>query len=242
MPIVYKRLQPKISLVLWNGKDVLTVTFVIFFFGFIFCFFSIFLLSENRTSLNLVMLVGSLLGIFIPIIWIKKKYNLSKEALGLRRGTLNTINSFLIGIGAASIYVFLAKLTSLRSGFNTLNFELPFPIIHFIVYPISIDGFIPIILVAVSEEIIMRGFIYGYFRKKLGVFRGIFAQALFFGLIHYNVFQPYPFLLALDAFFIGLILGFLYEKTGSLYPSMICHGTLNYISTIFDILQYSKLS
>lgn len=67
------------------------------------------------------------------------------------------------------------------------------------------------------EEIFFRGFCYPAFKKRWGVGWGLVLSAAFFGAIHQNIFAFWPI------FVLGLGLGYLYEKRGTLIPSISLH-------------------
>lgn len=67
------------------------------------------------------------------------------------------------------------------------------------------------------EEIFFRGFCYPAFKKRWGVGWGLVLSAAFFGAIHQNIFAFWPI------FVLGLALGYLYEKRGTLVPSIALH-------------------
>lgn len=86
------------------------------------------------------------------------------------------------------------------------------------------------VIAPVFEEIIYRGIILEQLSKKYSANKSIVISALIFGLIHANLHQ------SLNAFFIGLILGFIYIKTNSLLLCMFWHFTNNFL--IFIISMY----
>ncbi len=89
-------------------------------------------------------------------------------------------------------------------------------------------GVVSMVIVApFTEELLFRGAIEGHFLKqgKSPVF-AIVVSSLFFGIIHGNPAQM-PF-----AFLIGLLLGWLFYRTGSVVPGFICHVINNGIAVI----------
>jgi membrane protease YdiL (CAAX protease family) len=81
---------------------------------------------------------------------------------------------------------------------------------------------------ALSEEVAFRGAVLGTLRRPLGDRGAVLASAALFGLIHlwpagYRV----PFALAL-----GLALGALRLRTGSIVPGILAHATLNTTTVI----------
>ena len=219
----------------WAFKDVLIVTSCVFSGGIIFYISTLALFGDNKTTFSLARYIGALLMIFIPLFWIKKKYGLSKETLGLRKGEFSLLKSVVIGIATGIIYSLIIEITPLRFGAAPAELKNSYSYINLILLPLSISGFATILLAPISEEIMDRGFIYGYLRRKLGVVPGLFLQALLFSLLHFNYIYGNAFNLITNRFLIGLILGILYEKTGSIYPSIICHGVFNYLGIIFMV-------
>lgn len=118
--------------------------------------------------------------------------------------------------------------------------------------PTSLDYFIvAFIFVGPAEELVFRGFIQSRLneafdrpRQFLGVSfgSGLIIASLLFGLLHMlntDVFNPFLGKYGLDifwgviAFFLGLILGFVREKTGSIVAPAILHGALDFFNVLF---------
>jgi membrane protease YdiL (CAAX protease family) len=74
---------------------------------------------------------------------------------------------------------------------------------------------------AVAEEVLNRGIILPSFRRPLGDGGAVAASALFFGLMHLDAYRlPFTFMM-------GLALGALRVRTGSLVPGLLAHATVN---------------
>jgi membrane protease YdiL (CAAX protease family) len=82
------------------------------------------------------------------------------------------------------------------------------------------------ILAPIAEEIFFRGFLYAGLRARIGVLGAMVTSTLFFTALHFSLDAFIPI------FILGLCLAFLYEKTGSLYPSIILHASNNGIAII----------
>lgn len=95
-----------------------------------------------------------------------------------------------------------------------------------------LNGPVWIVLLSVSvfapffEEWLCRGIILRGLLTKVKPVWAIVISAAFFGLIHGNLWQAIP------AFIIGLILGYVYYKTGSLKLTMLMHCVNNTLSVI----------
>lgn len=95
-----------------------------------------------------------------------------------------------------------------------------------------LNGPVWIVLISVSvfapffEEWLCRGIILRGLLTKVKPAWAIVISALIFGLIHGNLWQAIP------AFIIGVILGYVYYKTGSLKLTMLMHCVNNTLSVI----------
>jgi len=78
-----------------------------------------------------------------------------------------------------------------------------------------------------AEELFFRGFSYPVLKRYLGVIGGILGSALLFGAMHFDPYRLVPLSLG------GVILAYIYEKTGSIVSSYIAHATWNGIMTWF---------
>src|SRR5205823_1216781 len=67
------------------------------------------------------------------------------------------------------------------------------------------------------EELAFRGFILTGLRRRFHPWTAIFMSSFLFALYHMNVFQ------ALPAFLLGVVLGILTVRSGSILPSMLLH-------------------
>lgn len=101
------------------------------------------------------------------------------------------------------------------------------------VFGSGLSGLIAAIAVAallapVIEELFFRGFFYSALRARIGVWPAILASGVLFALVHFNLWLFVPVAL------IGVILAYLYERTGSLGPPIVLHA-LNNLSSILAL-------
>lgn len=89
------------------------------------------------------------------------------------------------------------------------------------------------VVAALVEEIAMRGCVMQPLRKHSDSF-AIIASACAFGLMHGNLIQA-PF-----ALIVGIALGYIVIKTGSLWSAVIIHALNNFISTFISYLSSSE--
>lgn len=78
-----------------------------------------------------------------------------------------------------------------------------------------------IFIAPISEELIFRGVILHMAGRTLPFVLANLLQALLFGVYHWNLVQ------GVYAFFIGLILGFIYRRFGHIFVPMLLHMIIN---------------
>ncbi len=88
----------------------------------------------------------------------------------------------------------------------------------------------------IFEELICRGVILESVRSKRGAWAACVISALIFGVIHIS---PQSML---NAFVIGLLLGFLYLRTNSIFAPIIIHSVNNLLSYLLLIMGISELT
>lgn len=85
----------------------------------------------------------------------------------------------------------------------------------------------------IAEEIFFRGFVLTGLLKRFGVGRALLISSLLFGLFHIDPGAIVP------TFALGLILGWVYLKTGSIWPAMFVHGLHNTFAVL--VAKYATL-
>jgi hypothetical protein len=212
--------------------DVVTIFLVLGLSGGLITAVLYALLGNWITVLTLSRYVGGITGILLPIIWIDIRYNLSKKSIGIRKGNFSLPISLSVGILTASLYFVLCTLITTRSFpvFPKLSTTVAF--IQFILLPFFFQMFPIVVLVPLSEEILFRGLLYGYLRLKLKVFPALLLQGALFSLMHVLFNRQTDVILIVHFFIIGIVLGFIYQKMGTLYSSFACHITFNYLNTL----------
>ena len=100
--------------------------------------------------------------------------------------------------------------------------DVKYPMIFFIVTP-------------VVEELLFRGWIYGQL-QRLNWYPVLISAALF-GLHHLQYFGYHPTAFALFqltyTFGLGILFGLMRKKSSSIYPSLLAHIAINWISVYF---------
>lgn len=115
--------------------------------------------------------------------------------------------SFL-GIGTEN-----SKTESLQSQMTLLNFGI---------------GFVSAAVISpIYEEIVYRGFFYRFFSSRYGILSGMVISSIIFTVVHIPTYNTLPV-----NFVSGLVFSWVYQKTGSVIPSMLIHGIFNGIAVM----------
>lgn len=88
--------------------------------------------------------------------------------------------------------------------------------------PLLAGFFLLCVIPAVTEEIGFRGLMQSILLRALTPKKAIVVSSILFAAAHFNLFG-FPYL-----FLVGVLLGWLLQKTGSLYPGMIIHAAHNF--------------
>ena len=130
-----------------------------------------------------------------------------------------TYRNVAIGIVVFSILLLMTFLVNVLSGLTSVQISSNAGIIYgtapFWFYIFSS------LIAPINEEMLFRGFLV----PRLG----IFFSAMIFGVLHYSYNSTFGIEIIL-AFIFGIIAGYVFKKTKSLYPSIIAHILFNTIS------------
>lgn len=83
----------------------------------------------------------------------------------------------------------------------------------------------------IAEEVMFRGMIYGCIRRSFGMWPAVIISAVLFGVYHMNLVQ------GIYATVLGVVLALVYEKTQTIYGSIIFHvvfNTSSYVVSWFE--------
>jgi sodium transport system permease protein len=83
-------------------------------------------------------------------------------------------------------------------------------------------------LQALSEEILFRGFILSGLSRRFRPWTACLLSGFLFALFQMNVFQAVPH------FLLGVLMGFLVQRTGSLWPAVLFHFAYN--ALVYNVL------
>lgn len=185
----------------------------------------------QRKSLYLGLVITEFVIVLLPVILflLFKRYDV-KYVLRLNKLNLNHV--FLI-IAIMICGMFVSSFFSILTNFILSKFgKIPIPPIN---AASDIGGLIKQILIisgtaALCEEILTRGLILRSYEMR-GSIKAVVISGIMFAALHLNV-QNF-----LSVVFLGCLLGFLVQRTDSIYASMLGHFTNN---TMVLVLQYAS--
>ncbi|MCQ9207040.1 MAG: CPBP family intramembrane metalloprotease [Omnitrophica bacterium] len=101
---------------------------------------------------------------------------------------------------------------------------------------IYVSSIIAVFFGPVIEEIFFRGVMYNAVKRKIGVFWGITITSVLFSFLHTHA-VTYFLVGFLPIAILGAALAYLYEKTGSLIPSITLH-VLNNVGSVIMVFTF----
>jgi len=221
--------------VAWGGRDVIVVSIALLcIFILSVIAFSALTNNERMASLGSVF-ITYVVTLVLPVLWIRKRYGIGKERLGLRKGKWPLKISILIGLISGFLYMLLEQYIEQRifgGKGASLNGPGGIRLLGDIASSFSLVGALFHLLVSVAEESFFRGFLYGYARSVIGVTWALICQATLFGILHWGYLGPTVFL-KVSYVCVGLLLGILYERSDSVIPGVACHWVMGITAVAF---------
>lgn len=188
-------------------------------------------LANNSAVQQVLQVILSILMFLVPFPIAARcaGYRIDSLVSTKKPTTGTALPFFLFGIGFCSFANIAANYCS--SIFKNIGIDYE---VDYGDNPSGVFGFLlsfiaTAIVPALVEEFACRGIVLGML-KKYGETFAIIASSIVFGVMHGN-FDQMPF-----AIMVGLILGYIYVKTGSIWISVAVHCVNNAISVIFNYL------
>lgn len=229
-PLIQKVLQHD-EPVPWSIAEVFKVMILFYFWslvlGIVFGFAHEYLLGGNRE--NLLILVHTLVidcaVLCFVIYFVRFKFNSPVTTIGLSRNTIFRDIFFGFSSYAVVLPVLILIIALLSYVVSLVSYEpAPHPLVDIFVVEDRQNPFVIYLSVILActvgpiiEEIFFRGFCYTTIKKYIGVNGAMVISAAFFSAVHYSAFAFLP------VFALGMILAYLYEKRGTLMPSITLH-------------------
>lgn len=188
-------------------------------------------LSEDAAMQQLLQITLSIFMFLVP-------FGIAARVFGGRAGELISFGKpdrsaalpmLLIGIGFCSFSNVATTYASFFFNGFGIEYEVDFGDNPQGVFGFALSVLATAVVPALVEEFACRGVIIGLLKKHGETF-AIVTSSIVFGIMHGN-FEQMPF-----AVMVGLVLGFIYIKTGSIWISVAVHFVNNLISVVFSYM------
>lgn len=182
--------------------------------------------SNDITASFQLTVLDALAG--LGVIWlVLRKYKVSWGNLGLRK--FNVLKSsaliiamFVVFIAIAYMALILTKV--LLPGFDPNQAQVN-EFTSAVTGNARIISFLALVVIPpIIEEILFRGFMFPAFAGKLGIFLGALLSSLLFGFAHLQA------NVGVYTVVLGLLLCYMYKRTGSIIPGITLHMINNYVA------------
>ena len=219
-----------ISLLLMLGISLLwSFVYIFVMLGLGFSYEKAVGILEDPAILQVLQIVLSAFLFTVPFIIVYKigRYRISDLVPFEKPAKGDFLPLFLLGVSFCSFAnIAVSYAGAIFEAFG-INYEVDYG-----ENPEGFFGFMlsliaTVIVPALVEELACRGLLLGSLRK-FGDGFAVLVSAIMFGIMHGN-FEQMPF-----AFLVGLVLGFITVKSGTIWIAAAVHGFNNFISVFFD--------
>ncbi|NLC07879.1 MAG: CPBP family intramembrane metalloprotease [Syntrophomonadaceae bacterium] len=169
----------------------------------------------------------------LVIYYVRQRYKLPWLFLGLSPCSISRV--LAAGLGGGVILFFSVILISLGLSWLMPQPTEPQPYVDILLAAqdwrqLALVMAVGSILAPLSEEFYFRGFLFPYLRERLGVTFGMWGSAAIFGALHLDPWRFIPLTLG------GFGLAFIYQRTGSLFASILAHSVWNTIMSVLVLI------
>jgi CAAX amino terminal protease family. len=176
---------------------------------------------DPQVDYCLMVLAVMVSNIVLYVLYKKYLSNRTRKQVDLKEVFSGKNIGIYLGISIGCQMFVSGVLTLISPFFQALFAQYEATISSIFISDTIIAGVYVVILAPVVEELMIRGILLNRLRYALPFYAANLIQAAVFGIYHGNVIQ------GLYAFGIGLILGYIYEKTGTLWASVFVHMLIN---------------
>lgn len=190
-------------------------------------------LSNSYIAQFSYILLAESISIF-AIYWFLRRHKVGFDIIGLRKPRLGNFKytllvlPFYYGLYFLTIFV----ISQLNTGIN-LNQEQQIGFAGAAgIFALSLTFISLVILPPITEEIMMRGFLYSSLRKALPLISAAIMTSFLFAIAHLQLGAGAAplYIAAIDTFILSLFLIYLREKTGNLWAGIALHASKNFIA------------
>ncbi len=194
-------------------------------------------ICSNQNFSMMISIVFAISGILIFGTWYSCQFHGNLKFPG------NQLNNSKMLLGLVLLVPGLQILSSIITGFSAFFlpgwmdfYEKLMESAGFSSSPSFLLILYAVLIGPIEEELTFRGVIFSSAQKVFPFWAANIFQALLFGIFHLNPIQ------GIYAFFVGLVLGYVYQRSGSIWISSLLHMLYNGFGTIAGMIEiYSPL-
>lgn len=164
----------------------------------------------------------------LGVIWlILRKYKVGWDSIGLRKFNVLKSSALIIAMFVAFValaYVALIITKILLPGFDPNQAQVNEFTSAVTGNARIISFFALVVIPPIVEEMLFRGFMFPAFAGRVGIFFGALFSSLLFGLAHLQA------NVGVYTIVLGLLLCYMYKRTGSIIPGITLHMINNYVA------------
>ena len=164
----------------------------------------------------------------LGVIWlILRKYKVGWDSIGLRKFNVLKSSALIIAMFVAFValaYAALIITKILLPGFDPNQAQVNEFTSAITGNARIISFFALVVIPPIVEEILFRGFMFPAFAGKVGIFFGALFSSMLFGIAHLQA------NVGVYTIVLGLLLCYMYKRTGSIIPGMVLHMINNYVA------------
>lgn len=180
------------------------------------------------TLMGLTIAITLILGVYMIALRPKK---LSWAEVGIKRFAVKdwktiVIYSFILMTGAVIITVLTSLIGNSWENSKTEAMQQDTTFFTVVIAFVSAAIISPL-----YEEIFYRGFLYRWLRTRVGFIGALLLSSSIFTIIHIPTYNVMPV-----NFFSGIIFALAYERTNSIWPSVMIHGLTNGVMVLLASL------
>lgn len=214
---------------LWGIGDIFRVTVIFIFLGYIFLVLQSYAVKFMPIfgNDNFRMVMGTLLmniaGISLILHFVIRKYGQGVSEIGISPCDIGKNIFYSVTAYISILPVIFTVMVITFFVIKVFNYEPPMqPIVQVFLEEketgvLWFSAIFAAVFGPVAEEIFFRGFMYPAIKARIGVISGLIITSAIFAILHAHIVGFFPI------FVLGILLAYLYEKTGSLTSSIGVH-------------------
>jgi membrane protease YdiL (CAAX protease family) len=179
-------------------------------------------------NIILSVIVPGIAGYFLPLLVLTKRFRLGFAGQFKLHRPEPAVLTLVLLIAAAAIYPVDAVTWLFQRGMSA---DSDYISILLAFKPKGAMGFLAmalgmVVVTSAGEELLFRGLVQSVFHRNMGAALAILLSGLVFGVSHGTL------LIIPGATVLGILLAFVFHRTGNLFYPMIIHAALNLVSLI----------